>query len=264
MGSWTPTKLSALKGKQKITCVAAYDYAMARILDEVGIQLILVGDSLAMTVLGYKNTLPVSMEDMLRHTAAVVRGVTNALVVADMPFLSYQVSEEQALLNAGRFIKEAGAGAVKLEGGAIRAPLVRRLVENGIPVLGHIGLTPQSVGVIGGYKVQGRVRKEAAGLMADARALEKAGAFALIVECVPAAVGEGITRLVRIPTIGIGAGPSCDGQILVAHDMLGMYSDLTPRFARRYADLGRLMKQAFAEYRKEVETGKFPGPENVY
>ena len=264
MGAWTPTRLMALKGKQKIACVAAYDYAMARVLDEAGIHLILVGDSLAMTVLGHQTTLPVTMEDMLRHTAAVARGARNALVVADMPFLSYQVSEEQALMNAGRFIKEAGAGAVKIEGGAARASTVRRLVENGIPVLGHIGLMPQSIRATGGYRVQGRSSGEVQRLVADARALEKAGVFAVVVECVPAAAGARITRSVKIPTIGIGAGPSCDGQILVAHDMLGLYSDVTPHFARRYADLGAKMKQAFAEYRKDVETGRFPGPENVY
>lgn len=263
MTHWTANAIKALKGRQKLVCLTAYDYSTARVMDDAGIQLVLVGDSLAMTVLGYENTLPVTLDQMLHHTAAVVRGVRQALVVADMPFLSYQVSVAQAMASAGRFIKEAGAGAVKIEGGAFRAPVVKALVQNGIPVLGHIGLTPQSIRQTG-YKVKGRLVTEARRLVADARALEKAGAFALVVECVPAELGRRITRAVKIPTIGIGAGKHCDGQILVTHDLLGLYSDLTPKFAKKYARLADAMKKAFAAYKREVETGAFPGPEHSY
>ena len=264
MNKWTACRIKKLKSKQKIVCLTAYDYSTARIVDAAGIQLILVGDSLAMTMLGYETTLPVSMDEMVHHTRAVVRGVKEALVVADMPFMSYQVSTEQAIANAGRFIKEAGAGAVKIEGGAIRASLVRALVDNGIPVLGHIGLTPQSIREMGGYKVQGRQGGEARRLRADAKALEKVGVFALVLECVPETLGKEISRAVRIPTIGIGAGVGCDGQILVTHDLLGLYPDFTPKFAKQYADLGTQMKRAFESYRRDVESGRFPGKEHTY
>jgi len=237
---------------------------MAHIIDEAGVHLILVGDSLAMTALGYDTTLPVTMDQMLHHTAAVTRGAGNALVVADMPFMSYQASVEQALENAGRFVKEAGAGAVKVEGGTVRAPAVSALVKNGIPVLGHIGLTPQSVRELGGYKVQGRDAGQAEELVEDARALEEAGAFAVVLECVPAGVGGEITRAVGVPTIGIGAGNECDGQILVTHDMLGLYPGHTPKFVKLYADLRAKMKEAVEAYRSEVEDGSFPGPEHSY
>lgn len=264
MNKWTANSIRSLKGKQKVVCLTAYDYSTARIVDEAGIQLVLVGDSLAMTMLGYDTTLPVTMEEMLHHTGAVVRGVKSALVVADMPFMSYQVSVEQAVQNAGRFIKGAGAGAVKIEGGAVRVPAVRALVKNGIPVLGHIGLTPQSIREMGGYKVQGKKTEEAQRLVNDARELEKAGVFAIVLECMPNELGGEITKSVGVPTIGIGAGKDCDGQILVTHDLLGLYSDLKPRFAKQYAQLGAEMKKAFEAYKREVETGVFPDKDHSY
>ncbi|OGV63967.1 MAG: 3-methyl-2-oxobutanoate hydroxymethyltransferase [Lentisphaerae bacterium RIFOXYA12_FULL_48_11] len=261
---WTATKIKQLKGRQNIVCLTAGDYSMARIIDAAGVQLILVGDSLAMTMLGYENTLPVTMVEMLQHAAAVVRGTKEALVVADMPFMSYQASVEQGLANAGRFIKRAGAGAVKIEGGTFRVPLIKALVENGIPVLGHIGLTPQSIKEMGGYKVQGRKNKEAKQLIRDARELEKSGVFSIVLEGVPESLGREITKAVKIPVIGIGAGRYCDGQILVVHDLLGLYSDFTPKFAKRYVDLGAAMKKAFLSYKKEVESGAFPSKEHCY
>ena len=261
---WTVTKIRALKGKTRISAVTAYDYATARVVDETGLQIILVGDSLGMTVLGYDSTLPVTMDDMLHHTAAVARGVTRALVIADMPFLSFQVSIEQAVYNAGRMIKEAAADAVKIEGGAFRKPVVEALVSNGIPVMGHIGLTPQSVRAAGGYKVQGKDEKSATRLKEDAQALEKAGVFAIVLEGMPADVAETVTASVSVPTIGIGAGPLCDGQILVIHDMLGLYHERSPKFVKRYADLGKAMRGALDTYRTEVEDGTFPGPEHCY
>lgn len=260
---WTAPRIKALKGKGKVVSLTAYDYSTARLVDSAGLQLILVGDSLGMTMLGYENTLPVTVEEMLHHTAAVARGTKYALVVTDMPFLSYQVSVEQALMNAGRFIK-AGAGAVKVEGGAFRAPTIRALVENGIPVLGHVGLTPQSVQALGGFKVQGKLPADAEKIVEDARAVEAAGAFALVLEAVPAALARVVTAAVKIPTIGIGAGPGCDGQILVVHDLLGLFGDFKPKFAKRYVDLGSQMRTAFEQYRKDVEGGSFPGPENCY
>ncbi len=261
---WTAPKIRALKGKGKISSLTAYDFSMARLVDEAGIQLVLVGDSLAMTMLGYENTLPVTMEEMLHHTAAVARGVKYGLVVADMPFLSYQVSVEQALSNAGRFIKEAGADAVKIEGGANRASTIRALVENGIPVLGHIGLTPQSFHAIGGFKVQGKTAEDAKHILADAKAIEEAGVFAMVLEGIPAALAAEITAAVSAPTIGIGASANCDGQILVVHDILGLYGEFKPKFVKRYANLGPEIRKAFAQYKKEVEDGSFPGPEQSY
>ncbi len=261
---WTAGRIRAMKGHEKIACLTAYDFATARILDATGIPLILVGDSLAMAMLGYETTLPVTMEAMLHHTAAVTRGINGALVVADMPFMSYQVSVAQALENAGRFIKTAGAGAVKIEGGRFRAPTVKALTENGIPVLAHIGLTPQSIHALGGYKVQGRQPAEAQQLVEDARGLEEAGAFAVVLECLPPALGKEITAAIGIPTIGIGAGPHCDGQILVTHDLLGIVGEVTPKFVKRYADMGAAMQQAFTEYKNDVEQGRFPGPEHCY
>lgn len=261
---WTATRIRALKGQGHFACLTAYDFTTARFVDAAGFPLILVGDSLAMAMLGYETTLPVTMGAMLDHTAAVSRGAKNALVTADMPFMSYQVSVEQGLANAGRFLKEAGAGAVKIEGGAIRAPLVKALADNGIPVLAHIGLTPQSINALGGYKVQGRQADEAGRLLADARALESAGAFAVVLECLPPALGAEITRAVGIPTIGIGAGPHCDGQILVTHDLLGLTGDFTPRFVKRYAALGDTMTTALATYKADVEQGLFPGAEHCY
>ena len=260
---WTAARLRALKGREKIVCLTAYDFATARLVDESGIHLVLVGDSLGEAVLGYENTLPVTMLDMLHHTAAVVRGVKNALVVADMPFMSYQISVSHALANAGRFLK-VGAKAVKVEGGVVRAPTVRTLVENGIPVLGHIGLTPQSVHEFGGYKVQGRTPAAADELVRDAQALEEAGVFAIVVEGVPAELGGKITAAVGVPTIGIGAGPQCDGQVLVIHDLLGLGGEWKPKFVKRYAELGTAAKAAITEYKREVESGVFPGPEHCY
>lgn len=262
--TWTATRIKALKGTQKIACLTAYDYSTARRIDAASIPLILVGDSLAMTMLGYPNTLPVTMTQMLHHVAAVARGVEHALVVADMPFMSYQVSIEQALENAGRFVKEGGAGAVKIEGGRLRVPTVRALTQNGIPVLGHIGLVPQSLRATGGYKVQGRSPEDAQQLLEDAKALEEAGVFALVLECLPAELGATITAGLGVPTIGIGAGPGCDGQILVTHDLLGLYSELTPRFVKCYAALGVEMQKAFETYRQEVEQGQFPGASHTY
>jgi 3-methyl-2-oxobutanoate hydroxymethyltransferase len=217
-----------------------------------------------MTMLGYDTTLPVTVEQMLHHTAAVARGVTSALVVADMPFLSFQVSVGEAIANAGRFLKEAGADAVKIEGGRIREETVRGLVANGIPVLGHVGMTPQSVREFGGFKVQGRRPAEAQAVLEDARALEAAGVFAIVLECIPSDLAAEITAAVSVPTIGIGAGAACDGQVLVTHDMLGIQTGVTPRFAKHYAELGDTMLRAFETYRREVETGAFPGPEHGF
>ena len=261
---WTAERIKALKGTAKVACLTACDYTTARYLDAAGMPLVLVGDSLASTVLGYPTTLPVTMDQMLHHTAAVSRGVVEAMIVADMPFMSYQVSTEQALTNAGRFVKEAGADGVKLEGGAFRAETIRALIRNGIPVLGHIGLTPQSIRQTGGHKVQGKNEEDAERLIADAQVLEQAGVFALVVECVPRTLGRAITQAVHVPTIGIGAGPDCDGQVLVVHDLLGLSGPTVPRFVKRYADLGDRMLEAFQAYRRDVETGTFPADEHCY
>lgn len=264
MTAWTTQKIRAAKGQQKLACLTAYDYISARLLDEAGIPLILVGDSLAMTVLGYKTTLPVTMEEMLHHTRPVSRAVQNALVVADMPFMSYQASLDDALANAGRFIKDGGAGAVKIEGGAFRRPLVEALVRNGIPVLGHIGLTPQSIREKGGYRVEGRTSDEAGRLLEDARELAAAGVFAIVLECMPVALAAAITQAVSVPTIGIGAGPQCDGQVLVLNDVLGLFPDFTPKFVKRYAEVGRDMRTAFESYKRDVESGAFPADAHTY
>ena len=261
---WTAPRIRALKGNGKLACLTAYDFSVARLMDEVGIPLLLVGDSLAATVLGYPTTLPVTMAEMLHHTAAVARGCRLAMVVADMPFMSYQVSAAQAVENAGRFVKEAGADGVKIEGGAFRSAAIHAVVENGIPVMGHIGLTPQSIKAMGGYKVQGRKTEDAVKLVADAKALEEAGVFSIVIECVPPDVGEEITRAVSVPTIGIGAGAGCDGQILVSHDLLGLSGGRVPKFVKQYADLGAAMRTAFTAYREDVERGRFPGPEHGY
>jgi 3-methyl-2-oxobutanoate hydroxymethyltransferase len=263
--TWTAVDIREAKGRRKVACLTAYDFATARLVDESGMPLILVGDSLGMTVLGHATTLPVTMEEMLHHTKAVVRGTRHALVVADMPFLSYQTSIEEGIRNAGRFLKEAGAGAVKIEGGAFRGPLVEALVQNGMPVLGHIGLTPQSVREMGGFKVQGREREAAERLLEDARVLERAGVFGIVLECMPADVAGRITRAVSVPTIGIGAGSDCDGQVLVIHDMLGLTpAGGTPKFVKRYAELAGAMASAFAAYRDDVEAGRFPAAEHTY
>ncbi len=261
--AWTVARIRAMKGR-RFACVTATDAVTARWADAAGIPLVLVGDSLAMTVLGHSTTLPATMEAMLHHTAAVVRGAGRALVIADMPFMSYQVSDDQALANAGRFLQEAGAAGVKLEGGRVRAGTVRRLVNNGIPVLGHIGLLPQSVRAMGGYPVQGRRPSEAARLVADARALEDAGAFAIVLEGMPPAVARRITQSVQVPTIGIGAGPQCDGQILVIHDLLGLAGGRSPKFVARYAELGAQAVAALEQFRRDVEAGRFPTTEHCY
>ncbi|MBC8206751.1 MAG: 3-methyl-2-oxobutanoate hydroxymethyltransferase [Kiritimatiellales bacterium] len=256
--AWTVPKLKALKGKQKLVALTAYDALSARYADQAGIPLILVGDSLAMTVLGYETTLPITMDEMVHHTAAVSRGVSEGLVVADMPFMSYQGTVEHAIENAGRFIKEAGADAVKIEGGALRGPLVEKLVSNGIPVLGHIGLTPQSVKEFGGFKAQGKTAEAARNLMDDAMVLEQAGAFAIVLECVPAELAKTLSAALTIPTIGIGAGPHCDGQILVFTDVLGMGQGHVPSFVKKFADLKPQIEQALAAYKADVESGGFP------
>lgn len=259
----TPSVLQSKKDSgEKIVSVSAYDFAMAKILDRLEVDMILVGDSLGMVLLGYPNTLPVTMEEMLIHTRAVKKGAHFSLVVADMPFLSYQFSVEEALHNAGRFVKEAGAEAVKIEGGAEVAPLSRKLVQSGIPVLGHIGLKPQEVLKTGGYRVQGKNAPEKAQLIRDAQALEKSGAFALILEGIPATVAKSITEKVKIPTIGIGAGPDCDGQILVLHDILGLGQ--TPKFVKVYADLSKEIERAVLNYKKEVREGVFPDAKHSY
>ncbi|MDD5707478.1 MAG: 3-methyl-2-oxobutanoate hydroxymethyltransferase [Kiritimatiellae bacterium] len=265
MKQWTALKIRQSKGATRLPCLTAYDYATARLVDAAGVPLVLVGDSLAMSVLGFATTVPATMEQMLHHTAAVVRGVKDALVVADMPFMSYQASDELALLNAGRFLKEAGADAVKIEGGVLRAELVRKLTANGVPVLGHIGLTPQSVLAIGGFKRQGRQPAEAAQLEQDALALSAAGVFAIVLECIPGALAEKITKAVPVPTIGIGAGAACDGQVLVLHDLLGLTPpESQPRFVKRYAELDAAILQAAKAYVGEVKGGAFPGPEHTY
>jgi len=248
---------------QMIAMLTAYDYSTASLLDSAGIDGILVGDSLGMVVLGYKDTLKVTMEDMISHGAAVMRGVKRALVVVDMPFMSYQVSIEQSVTNAGRLIQHTGADAVKLEGGKCYADRVAAITEAGIPVMGHLGLTPQSIRKLGGYKVQGKA-DDARHIVEDASALEQAGAFAVVLECVPAALAGEITSNLSIPVIGIGAGPLCDGQILVSNDILGMFPDFTPRFVKRYADIGDEIKRAAAAYADEVKTNTFPNHKYSY
>lgn len=259
----TPRAITALKGVEKIACLTAYDYRTARILDEAGISLILVGDSVGTTLLGYDNTLPVTLLDMLRHTAAVVRGVQRAVVIIDMPFMTYQASVEQALRNCGRALQKTGCHGVKIEGGEFRAPTVAALVQNGIPVLGHIGLTPQSVQTLG-HRVQGRGDEAARQLLADAKAVADAGAFAVVLETVPADLGAQVAAAVPIPVIGIGAGPGTDGQILVINDVLGLSGDFKPKFVKQYADLGAQIAAAAKAYQADVQTGTYPGPEHCY
>lgn len=243
---------------EKIPMVTAYDYPTARLAEAADIPMLLVGDSLGMVVLGYDSTIPVTMEDMLHHVKAVARGAKKALIVADLPFMTYQVDVAQALTNAGRMVQEGGAQAVKLEGGECVAETVRRVVSCGIPVMGHIGLTPQSVNAFGGYRVQGRGRQEATQLLRDARALEAAGAFAVVLELVPTPLAGLISQRLSIPTIGIGAGPACDGQVQVLHDMLGMFTDFVPKHAKQYAHLAQSAQEALAAYAKEVREGCFP------
>jgi len=249
---------------KKITALTAYDYPFARLIDEAGVDIILVGDSVGMTVLGYENTLPVTIEDMIYHTKAVKRGIKRALLVADMPFMSYQVSIDDALKNAGRLIKEGGAEAVKLEGGIAIQEIVSAIVEIGIPVMGHVGLTPQSIHKFGGYKVQGRKSIEAREIIEDAKALEDAGVFSIVLEGIPLELAKEITQKIKIPTIGIGAGQFCDGQVMVIHDIIGLSGEFKPKFVKRYAEGGEIIKNAVKEYIKDVADGNFPTDDHSY
>ena len=262
------TTVSTLKkqkeNKEKITMLTCYDYSMAKLMDEAGIEILLIGDSLGNTMLGYDTTLPVTMEDMIAHTAAVSRGAKNAFVLADMPFMSYQTSVYDAVVNAGRLMKEGHAHGVKLEGGARVCPQIEAIVAADIPVCAHIGLTPQSINAFGGFKVQGKSEEAARQLVEDAKKVEAAGASMLVMECVPAILAEIITNTISIPTIGIGAGAGCDGQVLVNQDMLGMFHDFTPKFVKQFANVGEIMMQAFKDYSAEVKAGTFPAQEHTY
>jgi 3-methyl-2-oxobutanoate hydroxymethyltransferase len=259
-----PDILTKKKNNEKIAALTAYDFLMAEMLDEAGIDIILIGDSVGMVVSGYSTTLPVTMDQMIYHAKIVSRVVKRALVVVDMPFLSYQTSIERGIENAGRFLKETESQAVKLEGGETVVDLVRRLVSNGIPVMGHIGLVPQSIHRFGSYKLQGKDPKIAKQLRRDAKLLEEAGVFSIVLEKIPAILSKEISESVSIPTIGIGAGPFCDGQILVSHDLLGIYDKFKPRFVRRYANLAKDMRKAFRSYLKDVRSGSFPSEEEYF
>jgi len=261
----TAPRIVEMKRKgELITVVTAYDHPTARLADEAGIEILLVGDSLGTVVLGYDSTLPVTMEDILHHTKAVTRARPSALVVADLPFMSYQVSDEQAVLNAGRLIKEGGADAVKLEGGERVAGAAARMVAAGIPVMGHLGLTPQSVLAFGGYRVQARGEADQERLLREAKALESAGCFAIVLEGIPARLGTQVTRELGVPTIGIGAGVGCDGQVLVSHDLLGFFLGHQPKFVRRYAEVAQVVRDAFARYAADVKARRFPADEESY
>lgn len=258
------TSAAGTPNNKKITCLTAYDYVMARLVDEAGVDVVLVGDSLGMVVLGYESTLPVTLDEMLHHTKAVRRGVQRALVVADMPYGTYHAGISEAVGNAMRFVKEAGAEAVKIEGGERRLELISRLTEAEIPVMGHVGLTPQSVNAMGGYRVQGKTPGTAEQLLRDARSVEAAGAFAIVLEGIPRELAAEITRTVQIPTIGIGAGPECDGQILVLHDLLGLTFQDPPKFARQYANMGEAISHAVREYCDDVQSAVFPSDAESY
>jgi 3-methyl-2-oxobutanoate hydroxymethyltransferase len=263
-GRVSVTKLRSMKEKgERIVMLTAYDYSTAKLADAAGVPLLLVGDSLGRVMLGYDSEVRVTMEDMLHHTKAVTRGVSRALVVGDMPFMSYSVSPEETLRNAGRFLQEGGARAVKMEGVAV-APTIEKVVAAGIPVMGHLGLTPQSINVIGGHKIQGKTREAAAKLLEDALALERAGCFALVLELVPTPLAGLISQRLSIPTIGIGAGPLCDGQVQVVHDLLGWYPDFMPKHARKYVDMASALTTAFGEYMRDVQAGTFPAEENSF
>ena len=265
MARITPVEIK--KRKQtgpRLTMLTAYDYSFAGIIDSMGIDMILVGDSLGMVMLGYDSTVPVTMEEMLHHCKAVNRAVKNAMVIGDMPFMSYQISEDEAVRNAGRFLKEAGCDAVKLEGGSSVSPVIKKIVSAGIPVMGHVGLTPQTASSLGGFKVQGRDMKEAERIFEDALAVSEAGAFSLVLECVPTELAGLITESVDIPTIGIGAGPKCDGQVLVTHDMLGLFEKFTPSFVKKYCNLAPQIKEALSHYKEQVEAGEFPSNEESF
>lgn len=260
----TVPEIIASKGKRKLSELTAYDYPTALWADQSGIDMLLVGDSLAMVVLGHDDTLSVGMTEMLHHTSAVARGAKRALVIGDMPFMSYQVSVEEALYNAGLFLKEAKAQAIKLEGGRRVAPQVKAMVEAGIPVQGHLGLTPQSSAQFGGFKIQGKTAEAAKILIEDAQILAEAGCFSIVLEGIPSNVAAMVTEAIPVPTIGIGAGPDCDGQVLVIHDVLGLYDRFVPKFVKKYAQLGLTIKEALTKYREEVENGTFPGPEHEF
>ena len=249
---------------RKISMLTAYDYSTAKLMDEGGIDAILVGDSLGNTILGYEDTVSVTMEDMIHHGAAVARGTSKTMVVIDMPFMSYQTNEYDALVNAGRLMKEGRAGAVKLEGGKSVCPQIKAITSAGIPVMAHLGLTPQSINAFGGNRVQGKSEETARKIIEDAMAVQEAGAFAVVLECIPAKLATLITEKLAIPTIGIGAGNGCDGQVLVYQDMLGMFSDYIPKFAKKFADAGTVMKSAFADYIKEVSEGTYPAEEHTF
>ena len=264
-GKVTTLRLQEMKRKgEKITVLTAYDYSTARLVDEAGVDVVLIGDSLGMVVLGYDSTLPVTMEDMLHHVRAVSRGTHNAMVVGDMPFMSYHVSSGESVRNAGRFLQESGANAVKLEGGREIADTVKAIVAAGIPVMGHLGLTPQAVNQLGGFRVQGRDEAAARKIIDDALTLQDAGAFSIVLECIPAALAKMVTSRLDIPIIGIGAGPHCDGQVLVFHDLVGLYSDFTPKFVKRYATLRSTVIDAVGKYKEEVREGVFPSPEHSF
>ncbi|NLD37102.1 MAG: 3-methyl-2-oxobutanoate hydroxymethyltransferase [Desulfatiglans sp.] len=260
--------LARLKQKkmngEKITMLTAYDYSAATLVDQAGIDTILIGDSLGNVMLGYNSTVPVTMDEMLHHCRAVSRAVKNGFVIGDMPFMSYQVSIEKAVENAGRFMKEGNCDAVKLEGGSEMAPAVNAIVKAGIPVCGHLGLTPQTATMLGGYKVQGKDAASARKIIHSAKDLEEAGAFMIVFECIPDSLAARITEELNIPTIGIGAGPDCDGQVLVYHDILGMYEKFTPKFVKQYLNLAPMIKDAIKQYKTDVEKGVFPGPEHVF
>ena len=260
----TAPSITAAKGERKLTVITAYDAGQAGLAESAGADMLLVGDSLAMVVLGQPDTLSVTMSQMLHHAAAVSAGASKALVLADMPFMSYQADVPQAVRNAGRFVQLARVQAVKLEGGREILPQVRAIVAAGIPVMGHLGLTPQHVAALGGYRVQAKTAREATSLLEDASALAEAGCFALVLECVPSEVAELVTQTIPIPTIGIGAGPACDGQVLVFHDLLGLYEGHKPRFVKRYAELGSLAREALGRFTQDVRSGQFPAPEHTF
>jgi len=256
--------ISMKKNGERISMLTAYDASFAGLIDAAGIDMVLVGDSLGMVLLGYNSTIPVTMEEMLHHCRAAGRGVKRAVLVGDMPFMSYQVSQNEAISNAGRFLKEAGCDAVKLEGGTEICDTVKAIVKAGIPLMGHIGLTPQTASQLGGYRVQGRDADSARRLLQSARDLEAADVFAIVLECIPAQLSEAITRMVSIPTIGIGAGNHCDGQVLVTHDMVGMFEKFNPSFVKQFAKLAPQIKDAVADYNKEVKNGSFPAEEHSF
>lgn len=261
----TTTSIMQMKNSgHKISMLTAYDYTTARLLDEAGVNTILVGDSLGNVILGYEDTISVTVEEMIHHSAAVARGAKNALVVTDLPFMSYQTSVYDAVVNAGRLMKEGRAGAVKLEGGKEVCPQIKAIVSAGIPVVAHLGLTPQSINTFGGFKVQGKTEAAAKKLIEDAKAVEEAGAFLLVLECVPAKLAKLVTESINIPTIGIGAGAGCDGQVLVIYDMLGMFSDFKPKFVKHFANAGDVIREAVKTYIAEIDDGTFPAEEHCY